>query len=97
MDQHDGFENELSPTPIRMDQQDDSENEVSPTPISMDQHDDAENEVTPLYRASEADSAPRFYRLETNRSTASIFEDVEMAHDEVRADCSARATVIANI
>jgi hypothetical protein len=25
-----------------------------------------------------------FYRLEANHSSASVFEDVEMAHDEVR-------------
>jgi cation-transporting ATPase 13A3/4/5 len=28
-------------------------------------------------------SGPGFYRLGTNQSNASIFEDVEMAHDEV--------------
>ncbi len=29
------------------------------------------------------DADPGFYRLGANQSSASIFEDVEMAHDEV--------------
>lgn len=69
----------------------------------MDQHDDSESEVAPLHRGpplhrgSEGDNAPGFYGLGVNQSTASIFEDVEMAHDEVRPDCNARVVAIANI
>jgi len=33
---------------------------------------------------------PGFYRLESNHSSASIFEDVEMAHDEVGSSTPAR-------
>jgi cation-transporting ATPase 13A3/4/5 len=31
-----------------------------------------------------------FYRLGRNQSSASVFEDVEMAHDEVSCRCCAR-------
>ena len=33
---------------------------------------------------SDAASGRGFYRLDSNHSSASIFEDVEMAYDEVR-------------
>jgi hypothetical protein len=34
------------------------------------------------------DGNGQFYRLGTNQSSASIFEDVEMAHDEVSRSCT---------
>ena len=42
----------------------------------MDAHDDEADSVR-------EDAGPGFYRLGVNQSSASIFEDVEMAHDEV--------------
>jgi cation-transporting ATPase 13A3/4/5 len=47
----------------------------------MDDHDDAvhgDRDQTP-----ETGHGRGFYRLGTNQSNASVFEDVEMAHDEV--------------
>lgn len=49
----------------------------------MDAHDGDDGVAAP------EDSGPGFYRLGENQSNASIFEDVEMAHDEVRVICSA--------
>ncbi|KAK4241245.1 hypothetical protein C8A03DRAFT_12498 [Achaetomium macrosporum] len=49
----------------------------------MDGHDDAVR--GDLDRTPDADHDPGFYRLGTNRSSASIFEDVEMAQDELFA------------
>lgn len=50
----------------------------------MDQYDDGENEGGPFYRQS------------INRSRSSIFENVEMAHDEV-SDFCAQAVKISDI
>jgi len=43
-----------------------------------------EGEETDTGAMGESQRRNGFYRLEANYSSASIFEDVEMAHDEVR-------------
>lgn len=43
----------------------------------------------PIQPTDTGEEAPGFYRLGRNQSSASIFEDVEMAHDEVRSICAA--------
>jgi len=50
----------------------------------MEEHDGAVRDAGSQHQLPEADGGPGFYRLGANQSSASIFEDVEMAHDEVR-------------
>lgn len=40
--------------------------------------------------ASVASGPAALYRLNSNQSSSSVFEDVEMAHDEVPIFCSSR-------
>jgi hypothetical protein len=50
-----------------------------------------EDEVTETVGVGESQRRNGFYRLDANHSSASIFEDVEMAHDEVRTNgCDCR-------
>ncbi|KAL2197575.1 hypothetical protein P885DRAFT_35516 [Corynascus similis CBS 632.67] len=51
----------------------------------MEEHDGAVRDAGSQHQLPQADGGPGFYRLGANQSSASIFEDVEMAHDELFA------------
>ncbi len=41
----------------------------------------------------DGNGGPTLYRLDSNQSSTSVFEDVEMAHDEVSLRCKLRGAL----